>query len=134
MEIVKDPGNDHEAILTHMVETYEVLLFRTCYMYLRDRDLAEDAVQETFLKAYIDAWQTDLDRMYQIWLLNVSPEDQPMVINHKVMFEGHLNSQITLWNAQYGEGSLMVLRLVNETMEEQCCTLCPVVYALTPTE
>ena len=38
MEIVKDPGNDHEAILTHMVETYEVLLFRTCYMYLRDRD------------------------------------------------------------------------------------------------
>lgn len=52
MEIVKDPGNDHEATLTHMVETYEVLLFRTCYMYLRDRDLAEDAVQETFLKAY----------------------------------------------------------------------------------
>lgn len=52
MEIVKDPGNDHEAILTHLVETYEVLLFRTCYMYLRDRESAEDAVQETFLKAY----------------------------------------------------------------------------------
>ena len=57
-----------------------------------------------------------------------------MVVNHKVMFEGNLNSQITLWNAQYGEGSLMVLRLVNETRVEQCCTLCPVVYALTPTE
>lgn len=80
------------------------------------------------------AWQAELNRLYRLWLENCEPEDQPMVINHKVMFEGHLNSQITLWNAQYGEGSLMVLRLVNETMEEQCCTLCPVVYALTPTE
>ena len=97
-------------------------------------ELPEDASEADIANAYAVAWQTELNRLYQLWLENCEPEDQPMVINHKVMFEGHLNSQITLWNAQYGEGSLMVLRLVNETMEEQCCTLCPVVYALTPTE
>ena len=27
-------------------------LLRTCYLYLRDQELARDAVQETFFKAY----------------------------------------------------------------------------------
>lgn len=96
--------------------------------------LPATATEAEIANAYAVAWQAELERLYQLWLENCEPEDQPMVVNHKVMFEGHLNSQITLWNAQYGEGSLMVLRLVNETMEEQCCTLCSVVYALMPAE
>lgn len=72
MEIVKDPGNDHEATLTHMVETYEVLLFRTCYMYLRDRDLAEDAVQETFLKAYRALHTFRGDCSEKTWLMRIA--------------------------------------------------------------
>ena len=72
MEIVKDPGNDHEAILTHLVETYEVLLFRTCYMYLRDRDLAEDAVQETFLKAYRALHTFRGDCSEKTWLMRIA--------------------------------------------------------------
>ena len=72
MEIVKDPGYDHEAILTHMVETYEVLLFRTCYMYLRDRDLAEDAVQETFLKAYRALHTFRGDCSEKTWLMRIA--------------------------------------------------------------
>lgn len=41
-----------EETLTRMVAQYEVSLLRTCYMMLRDQSLAEDATQETFLKAY----------------------------------------------------------------------------------
>lgn len=96
--------------------------------------LPANATEADIANAQAVAWQAELNLLYQLWMENCEPEDQPMVVNHKVMFEGHLNSQIALWSAQYGEGSLMVLRLVNETMEEQCCTLCPVVYALTPTE
>lgn len=72
MEIVKDPGNDHAQLLTHMVETYEVLLFRTCYMYLRDKELAEDAVQETFLKAYkaMDTFRGDCNE--KTWLMKIA--------------------------------------------------------------
>lgn len=47
MEIVKGPNNSNEELLAHMVAQYEVALLRTCYMYLRDRGLAEDATQET---------------------------------------------------------------------------------------
>ena len=52
MELVKGPTYSHEEMLAHMVAEYEVILLRTCYMYLHDKALAEDATQETFLKAY----------------------------------------------------------------------------------
>ena len=52
MEVVKGPDISREEMLAHMIAQYEVSVLRTCYMYLRDRQLAEDAKQETFLKAY----------------------------------------------------------------------------------
>lgn len=41
-----------EDALVRMVNQYQLPLLRMCCVYLRDRRLAEDAVQETFLKAY----------------------------------------------------------------------------------
>ncbi len=52
MEVVTGPNISYEEMLAQMVAQYEVSLLRTCYMYLRDRELAEDATQEAFLKAY----------------------------------------------------------------------------------
>ncbi|MBE5794969.1 MAG: RNA polymerase subunit sigma-70, partial [Clostridiales bacterium] len=34
------------------MEQWEVPLLRTCFLMLRDHALAEDAVQQTFLKAW----------------------------------------------------------------------------------
>ena len=47
-------GNDwiRQQTLHRLVAQYQTTLLRTCYLYLRDASLAEDAVQETFLKAY----------------------------------------------------------------------------------
>lgn len=52
MVVVKGPDSSHEQKLTRMVEQYQKPLLNLCYMVLRDRNAAEDAVQETFLKAY----------------------------------------------------------------------------------
>ncbi len=41
-----------EARLTQMMQEHGVYLKRMCFLHLRDESLAEDAVQETFLKAY----------------------------------------------------------------------------------
>ena len=51
MTVVKGPGNDVEEIIRQMVEKHQVALLRMCYLYLHDVQLAEDAVQETFIKA-----------------------------------------------------------------------------------
>ena len=52
MEVVTGPDSVREQALRHLVEQYQVDLLRMCYLYLHDAALAEDAVQETFLKAY----------------------------------------------------------------------------------
>ena len=41
-----------EIILTRLVEQYQTPLLHICYMILHDETFAEDAVQETYLKAY----------------------------------------------------------------------------------
>ena len=41
-----------EQALVQMVNEHQRMLLRLCYVYLRDEELARDAVQETFLKAY----------------------------------------------------------------------------------
>ena len=51
MEVVKDPDNTARERLTRMVEAYQQPLLTMCFAYLHDMQLAEDAVQETFLRA-----------------------------------------------------------------------------------
>ena len=51
MEAVKGPDSLEERI-EDMVIRYQMPLLRLCYAYLHDAELARDAVQETFIKAY----------------------------------------------------------------------------------
>lgn len=50
--VVKDPDNGLEEAFRRIVHAYEKELLRLCCVYLKDVSLAEDAVQETFVKAY----------------------------------------------------------------------------------
>ena len=52
MEVVMGPDSVREQQLCRMIDRYQTSLLRLCYMQLHDTALAEDAVQETFLKAY----------------------------------------------------------------------------------
>ncbi len=52
MEAVKGPDSNREEAFCRMAEEQQTALLRLCFMLLRDYALAEDAVQETFFKAY----------------------------------------------------------------------------------
>lgn len=52
MGVVKDPDNGRDQVLVRLVNQYQGLLLRMCYMHLQDMELAKDATQDTFLKAY----------------------------------------------------------------------------------
>lgn len=51
METTKGPVL-HQDDIVRLVEEYQPMLIRMCYVYLRDAEQARDAVQETFLKAW----------------------------------------------------------------------------------
>ena len=52
MGVDTSAGASREQELVRLVDAYQFSLRRMCCAILRDRALAEDAVQETFLKAY----------------------------------------------------------------------------------
>jgi RNA polymerase sigma-70 factor (ECF subfamily) len=54
VSIVKGPDTapDRDLRFISLVDQYQEPLLRMCILYLRDKSLAEDAVQETFLKVY----------------------------------------------------------------------------------
>lgn len=72
MTAVQGPNSSREARLNRMMQTYEKELTRLCCMYLHDVHLAQDAVQETFLKAYrkLDAFEGRASE--RTWLIRIA--------------------------------------------------------------
>lgn len=61
-----------EAILHRLMSEYEIQIRRMCCVYLRDEHLAEDATQETFLKAYNALDRFREDRNEKAWLMRIA--------------------------------------------------------------
>lgn len=72
MEVVKGPDNTDEQAFVQLVEQYQAVLLRICTVILKDYALAEDAVQETFLKAYqaADGYRGDCGE--KTWLMRIA--------------------------------------------------------------
>lgn len=72
MAAVRGPDSTPEETFTRMVNQYQVALKRMCYLYLHDRTAAEDAVQETFLKAYkhMDTFRSESKE--RTWLMSIA--------------------------------------------------------------
>ena len=62
---------DDEAF-TRLVETYQTPVFNLCYRMLGEPELAEDAAQETFLRAYQHLHRYDQKRPFPTWLLSIA--------------------------------------------------------------
>lgn len=72
MNVVQGPDNNREERLNHMVWQYEKDLRRFCFIYLRDASLAQDAVQETFLRAYKSLGAFRGESGEKTWLVRIA--------------------------------------------------------------
>lgn len=66
------PGPDNKKRLAALIDRYERDLLHLCCVYLRDISMAEDAVQETFIKAYqhMDAFRGESSE--KTWLYRIA--------------------------------------------------------------
>jgi len=57
--------------LESLVRTYQLKALRVAYLIIRDYDLAEDAVQDAFLRAYERIHQFDVNRPFGPWFFRI---------------------------------------------------------------
>ncbi len=62
----------HEAWLARCMAEHKTSLMRMAYLYLGDEELAEDAVQETFIKAYRALERFRGDSSEKTWLMRIA--------------------------------------------------------------
>ena len=72
MEAVKDPDSRRDQTIERLILQYQTPLLRLCYVQLQDQALAEDAVQETFLKAYKGFASFRGDSSEKTWLTRIA--------------------------------------------------------------
>ena len=72
MEAAMGPDNIQEERLVRLMDQYEVALLRMCCAYLHDASLAEDAVQETFVKAYKSFGSFRGESEEKTWLMRIA--------------------------------------------------------------
>ncbi len=63
-----------EARIARLMQTHGNAVLRVCYAYLKDAQLAEDAAQDAFLKAYrhLDGLPSAEDYREKTWLLRIA--------------------------------------------------------------
>ena len=72
MTAVKDPDSRRDQTIERLITEYQTSLLRLCYIRLKDKALAEDAVQETFLKAYRGYDHFRGESSEKIWLCRIA--------------------------------------------------------------
>ena len=74
MSNVKGPDNapDRNQRLEQLVDRYQEQVMRMCFLYLCDKTVAEDAMQETFLKVYraMDTFRGDASE--KTWIMRIA--------------------------------------------------------------
>ncbi|MDD3365368.1 MAG: sigma-70 family RNA polymerase sigma factor, partial [Syntrophomonas sp.] len=69
---ILEPDRNIALNINELVSEYGNSLLRMCFLYLKDIHLAEDAVQETFLKVYKNHPQFKGDSEVKTWIMRIA--------------------------------------------------------------
>ena len=74
MDHAEVPGMNREQRLSRWIDLYSDTILKTCFLYLSDRQQAEDVLQDTWIKAW--KHMEDIDRKgitnEKAWLLRIA--------------------------------------------------------------
>jgi len=69
--VLQAQRGDDDAF-TRLVEEHQTHVYNLCYRMLGEAEAAEDAAQETFLRAYQNLHRFDRNRPFATWLLSIA--------------------------------------------------------------
>jgi RNA polymerase sigma-70 factor (ECF subfamily) len=71
-ELVAQAQHGSDEAFTELVEAYQTHVYNLCYRMLGEAESAEDAAQETFLRAFQHLQRYDHARPFGTWLLSIA--------------------------------------------------------------
>ncbi len=71
-EVIHQAHQGSQEAFTQLVEAYQRPVYNLCFRMLGDLYEAEDAAQETFLRAYKNIQKYNIDRPISTWLLSIA--------------------------------------------------------------
>jgi RNA polymerase sigma-70 factor (ECF subfamily) len=71
-EIIALARRGDQAAFTTLVQLYQNAIYNLCYRMLSEADQAQDAAQETFLRAYTQFHRYDPERPFKTWLFSIA--------------------------------------------------------------
>jgi RNA polymerase sigma-70 factor, ECF subfamily len=74
-DFLRSAQRGEEAAINRLVETYQQSVFNVCYRMLGEVTEAEDATQETLMKALTNLHSYDLERPFRPWLLRIASNE-----------------------------------------------------------
>ncbi len=72
MPYTEGTSSTNQPDMERIVEQYGTTLLRMCFLYLKDKQLAEDAVQDTFIKVYRNYHQFQGQAHEKTWILRIA--------------------------------------------------------------
>lgn len=72
MDWINESRQGNEEGFTRIVEVYQTPVYNLCYRMLGEVEAAEDAAQESFLRAYQNIHRYDPNRSFATWLLSIA--------------------------------------------------------------
>jgi len=72
IEWLKQAQKGDDLAFSHLVEAYQRPVYNLCYRMLGNAGDAEDAAQETFIRAYKALHRYDPSRKFSTWLLSIA--------------------------------------------------------------
>lgn len=72
LEWIQQAKQGNQEAFAELVYNYQDAVYNLTYRMLGERAEAEDAAQETFLRAYLHLYRYDADRSFKTWLLSIA--------------------------------------------------------------
>ena len=72
MDWINQSRQGNDEAFTRLVEVYQTPVYNLCYRMLGEVEAAEDAAQESFLRAYQNIHRYDPNRSFATWLLSIA--------------------------------------------------------------
>lgn len=115
-EIVESVKKGNKEMYAHIIRRYQAKLTRYATYLIGDHDKASDAVQESFIKAYVNLNGFDIKRKFSSWIYRiVHNESMNIIAKHKKVVQ--LDSFVDYNSVENLEDSYIKSELISQVRE-----------------